>query len=110
MRRVARVRFRSSLANERPLSPPRPRTPCLLYTGRYLDDTIPNPGTFVYRILDCDVGGTRSASERRDIRTECADGAHLTAAALRTEAGAGQGRWRGDESEILGGRAEGGVG
>jgi len=27
----------------------------------YLDDTIPNPGTFVYRILDCDVGGTRSA-------------------------------------------------
>jgi len=27
----------------------------------YLDDTIPNPGTYVYRILDCDTKGTKSA-------------------------------------------------
>ena len=27
----------------------------------YLDDTVPSPGTWVYRIVDCDVSGSRSA-------------------------------------------------
>jgi len=27
----------------------------------YLDDSIPNPGTFVYRIIDCDTKGKKSA-------------------------------------------------